>query len=176
MNIANKEVNVKLLLTEKEFIFSFIYLQWKGILIKAICICIMLVAYFFAAYEMSLFTNITLSIFLVFMFMLPLALLVIGNRAKKEYKSNYTFHKEVIMNFNDSGYTVIRDDNNRNHREWNYLHSVRETNQGFFLYYSLQTATYIPKRCFNSADSIVFFKELVLNHLDSGKVHLKNKL
>lgn len=78
------------------------------------------------------------------------------------------------MQFNDSGYTVISDDNNHNYGEWDDLHSVRETKNGFFLYYSSQVATYIPKRCFNSAHSIAFFKELVLSHLSSGKVSLKN--
>ena len=170
----DKEVNMKVLLTEKEFIYSNIYLQRKSTIFKAICGCLLIILYYRELYEMSLFTTITLSIFLLIILMLPIVLLGIVYRAKKEYKSNDTFQKEATMIFNDSGYTIIRADNNYNYRKWDDLHSIRETKSGFFLYYSSQTATYIPKRCFSSADSIAFFKELVLNHLSSGKVSFKN--
>ncbi len=172
MNV-DQEAKVKLLLTEKEFIFSFIYMKWKGILMNAICSCIILIVYFRSVYEMTLLVNIAFSIFLIFLVVLPLGLLILSYQAKKEYKSNSTFHQEKIMQFNDSGYTVISDDNNRNRHGWDYLHSVRETKRGFFLYYSIQSATYVPKRCFHSEEDIMLFKSLVSKHLVPKRVHLK---
>lgn len=169
----NKEANVKLLLTEKEFVFSIIYIKWKSILLNSLSGCIILIVYFLAVYEMFLLMNIALSIFLIFFIVLPLGLLILMYRAKKEYKSNSTFHKEKKMRFNDSGYTVISDDTNCNHHEWDYLHSVRETKRGFFLYYSLQKATYVPKRCFHSEENITLLKFLVSKQLVSKRVHLK---
>lgn len=173
---TDKEVKVKVLLTEKEVSYSDIYLQRKSTIFKAICISMILTGYFFGVYEMTWLAAITLSIFLVFIIMLPLALLITSNGAKKEYKSNYTLQQEATMIFNDSGYTVIRADNNHNYRKWNDLHSVRETKSGFFLYYSSQTATYLPKRCFSSAEEITFFKELLSNHLGPDRVSLKTIL
>ena len=172
---TTERVTLPVLLTEKEFISSHIYLQWKSTIFKAICISIMIILFYRELYEMSLFATIALSIFLLIILILAV-LLGIGYRAKKEYKSNDTFQKEATMIFNDSGYTLIRADNNHNYRKWDDLHLIRETKSGFFLYYSSQTATYIPKRCFSSADSIAFFKDLVLNHLGSGKVAFKNTL
>lgn len=169
----NKEVTVKLLLTEKEVISSHIYLQRNNTIFKAICISIMIVLFYRELYEMSLFVIIILSIFLLIVLILAV-LLGICYRAKKEYKSNDTFQKESTMIFNDPGYTLIRADNNHNYRKWDDLHSIRETKSGFFLYYSSQVATYISKRCFSSANNITSFKTLVLNHLSSGKVSFKN--
>lgn len=160
-------------LTEKEFVFSFLYLKLKPTFLNCIFSSIILIVYFRAVYEMSLFVNIALAISLIFFVVAPLGLIILAYRAKKEYKSNYSFRNEVNIEFNDSGYIVTTNDGNHNHREWAYLYSVREVKHGFFLYYSIHTATYIPKRCFNSEDSITFFKELVLNHLDSDKVYFK---
>lgn len=169
-----ESIRLKLLLTEKEFIFLFLFLQIKSILIKSTCFSIILIIYFRAVYEMSLFTNIVLAVFLIFFIVVPLAILFLAYRAKKEYKSNYSFHNESIIEFDDSGYLVTTNNTNRNHREWDYLHSVREVKPGFFLYYSLQTATYIPKRCFDSEKDIEVFKDLVSAHLDSKSTHFKS--
>lgn len=166
-------ITLQLRLTEKESIFSFLYLKMKSTLLNCLFSSIILMVYFRAVYEMSLFMNIALAVSLIFFVVAPLGLLILAYRAKKEYESNYSFHNEVNIEFNDSGYIVTANDGTQNHREWAYLYSVREVKHGFFVYYSIQTATYIPKRCFNSAVSITFFKDLVLNHLDSDKVYFK---
>lgn len=59
----DKEVEVKVLLTEKEVISSHIYLQRKSTTFKAICISIMIILFYRELYEMPLLATIALSIF-----------------------------------------------------------------------------------------------------------------
>lgn len=97
MNIGQK-AKVKLLLTEKEFIFSFIYMKWKSILVNAISSCVILIVYVRAVYELTLLVNIIFSIFLIFSVVLPLGLLILNYRAKKNIIAIILFIKKKFCN------------------------------------------------------------------------------
>jgi hypothetical protein len=172
MNI-HESIHLKLALTEKEYIQFFLYMRMKTNLVVLTCGFFLYMLFLFVVTDFPLLINIIISALFILLLIIPLALLGLINKAKKEFKSNYSLSKEVIVKFEDSGFKLTTE-HECNDYDWNYLYSVREIKKGFVLYYSANTAFALPKRCFNSEQEMNLFKELVLEHLNTNRVHFNN--
>ncbi|MFL2099731.1 YcxB family protein [Desemzia sp. FAM 24101] len=168
-----ESITTRVELTEKEYVFLSLYMKIRSTAFVLICFFFLYIAVFYVLIKIPLLMNIIISAVLILFIILPIIFFVLSYRARKEYRSNYSLRKEVIIKFSDLGFDLTTE-NSENHREWTYLYSIRELKYGFVFYYSAYTATLFPKRCFDSKKDIDFFKDLVSNHLDSNKVHFRS--
>lgn len=171
----NHEENIttRIELTEKEYVYLSLYMKIRSTAFILICFFFLYIAVFYVLIKISLLLNIIISAVLILFVILPIIFFVLSYRARKEYRSNYSLRKEVIIQFSDLGFDLTTESSD-SHREWAYLYSIRELKYGFIFYYSAYTATLLPKRCFDSKKDIDSFKNLVSKHLDSSKLHFKS--
>jgi len=171
--ITSENNNMKLSVTEKEYIAFFLYMRVKSNIFILICGFFLYIILFYVLLEITLFMNILISAAIITFIVIPLIFFGLVYKAKKEYRSNSGLQKEIIVKFSDLGFYLTTPKDN-NYREWNSLYAVREIKNGFILYYSAYSTTLFPKRCFNSEKDIDFFKERVLTYLNPKSVHLKD--
>lgn len=163
-------IDLGFVLKEKEYIYFSLYLKMKSTLSILTCLFFVYIIMLYLLYDLSFLMTIIYSAALVILLIFPLALIILVYTAKKEFRSNYSLRKKMVITFNDSGFVL-----DNSHNEWAYLYSVQEISKGFILFYSINTATYIPKRCFDSKKDISVFKSLLEEHLKSNKLHFKNR-
>lgn len=168
----DESIIVKLALKEKEYIRFFLYMKMKTSLIILTCGFFLYILVFYVLTGIPLLMNMTLSALVILFLVIPLALVGLIYKAKKEFRSNYSLSEEVLLEINDIGFNLTTAQE-CTHQDWNYFYSVRELKKDFALYYSAYTAFTLPKRCFTSKKDINLFKELISKHIISDKVYLK---
>jgi hypothetical protein len=109
-------------------------------------------------------------------FLIPVGLLVFVMAgtyfgAKRQMASNKALSERIHYTFSEKGIDTSASSSS-GHTSWENLYVAHETKTNFLLFISKNMMYTIPKRCFNDADDIVSFKDLLRSQL-SSKAKLK---
>lgn len=170
----NESVLFDFALTERDYTRIFLYMRMKYAIKVLISGFLILMIYLFTLTDLSLLNNFIISALCVLLIVVPLSFFALIYKAKKEFRSNYGLREELTVEANNLGLNLTTT-NEHSHRDWDHIYSVRELKNDFIVYFSESLAFSLPKNYFVSEKDISLFKELVSRHLNSDRVHFKNK-
>lgn len=145
-----------------------LYHSKKSLLLTTIFVCL-IVSFFLVDKQGGLDISTVLSSVVITPLVYFANKWILNFYACREFKRNPIFMQETTWSFSRDG-IVQTNKIGKNHIKWSYFRSAHEMKDMFLLYMSDRMAIVLPKRLFESDESMGLFKKIVSENIEAKKV------